>query len=50
MGLKREVYKNKTLKFVLRQGQQGITLQIYGLFPIFANKKPIKKQNEIFRL
>lgn len=27
-----------------RQGQQGITLQIYGLFSIFANKKPIKNK------
>lgn len=27
-----------------RQGRQGITLQIYGLFSIFANKKPIKNK------
>lgn len=27
-----------------RQGRQGITLQVYGLFSIFANKKPIKNK------
>lgn len=30
--------KNKTLKYVLRQGQQGITLQIYKLFLYLQTK------------